>query len=300
MVTLMYRVGFVVSLFECVVGVIFNSYIVAANVLDLKRGLKLSPCDKILIVLAVNNILLQSDMNICTIIFIAYPSMIQEEKIYMTISILLLFQFYYSFWATSCLCVYYCLSIVSFKLRLFIRMKMRIPFVVTGSLVVSGVGSLLISILSMFHVRIDHVQQADNNTSNMFLSSTSIHISPAFRAVAITIGCCIPFSMAVLSVVLILTSLWTHAWNMKTSSSFSAAQVSAHVRASKVVIYLIFLFAFFLTSEVSLLSSSLAQQNIWQFLSLFFVLIYPTAQSIILILGNSKLRNRGRKMFQCS
>ncbi|XP_053328049.1 taste receptor type 2 member 7-like [Spea bombifrons] len=302
MVPLHFKVGFTISIFECVAGVLLNSFIVMVNFLDWKQGNKLSPCDKILALIAFNNIFLQCDMNVYTFIFIVIPAMVEDHAIHSTISVFLLFQFYYSFWMTSCLCFYYCLSIVNFKHTLLIRMRQRIPIVVSSQLLVSAVASFAISVLSIWNIEIEHFKQTDNSTANPSKNTKmSIEITPVYRAITIFSGCCLPFCIAVLSAALVLVSLWSHTWSMKQNSgSFSVSHIEAHRRAAGIIILLTLLFAVFYAAEVTLLSSSMAFQTFWEFVSLFFVLIYPTAQSFVLILGNTKLRRTCRQICHCS
>ncbi|KAM5152721.1 taste receptor type 2 member 9-like [Mantella aurantiaca] len=287
MVALLWAVGFIVAIVECVLGVLFNSYIIALNVAHWRRGLAPSLCDKILVLMAVNNICLQCDMNICTFIFIVFPKMLQYPNIYSPISVFLIFQFYFSFWITAALCVYYCLRIVSFKLHFFIHLKANITNVLTRFLIGSVVGSLTISVVSIWEI---HVKLTVNITSSPVIIDSSIEIGETYKYLTIFMGCCLPFMLAVLCVILTLTSLCRHYHSMKSNhSGFSIPRLDAHMRAARIMLYLITLYAIFYLSEVNLLASSLTVQSTWQMASLFFVLIYPTTQSTIVIMGNSKL-----------
>ncbi|XP_018430536.1 PREDICTED: taste receptor type 2 member 9-like [Nanorana parkeri] len=310
MVALLWVVGFIVAIAECVLGVLFNFYIIVLNAAHWRRGLPRSLCDKILVLMAINNICLQCDMNICTFLFIMYPNMLQYPNISSTVSVFLIFQFYFSFWITAILCVYYCLRIVSFKLRFFIHLKTNITNVVTRFLIGAGLGSFAISLLSIWEIHLKMCVIARNVTSSPMIIDTNIELSAitlnlssgswiidatieltqTYKFLTIGLGCCLPFVLAILSIVLTLTSLWTHYHNMKYNrSGFSIPSLDAHKRAARIMVYLSILYAIFYLSEVSLLASSLTIQSMSEMAALFFVLIYPTVQSSIVILGNSKL-----------
>ncbi|XP_072273004.1 taste receptor type 2 member 9-like [Pyxicephalus adspersus] len=310
MVAVLWVVGFIFAIVECVLGVLLNFYIIALNVADWRRGLPLSLCDKILVLMAINNIGLQCDMNICTFLYIVFPEMVQYPKIYSPISVFLVFQFYFSFWITAALCIFYCLRIVSFKIHFFMHLKANITHVVTKFLIVSGVGSFVFSLLSVWEINIKRSIITGNVTSdlltmdsNMKVSSitgnvsaipwmidTSIEMREIYKYLTIVLGCCLPFILTILSIILTLTSLWTHTCSMKNNSSgFCIPRLDAHIRAARIMLLLTILYAIFYLSEVSLLASSLSIESTWELLSLFFVLIYPTTQSSIVILGNSKL-----------
>ncbi|XP_040211791.1 taste receptor type 2 member 123-like [Rana temporaria] len=370
MVAFVWVVGLICAIVELVLGVLLNIYIIGVNVADRRRGRPLSLCDKILVLMAANNICLQSDMNICTFLFVIFPEMLQYHNVYSLISVFLIFQFYFSFWITATLCVYYCLRIVNFKLSFFIYLKTNITDVVTRFLVGSAVGSFAISLASIWEINLKLVAVTGNVTAGSFIVGTNINLSAVtgnvtsspwiadtninlsavtgnvtsspwiadtninlsavtgnvtsspwivdtnvdlaaitgnitsspqmidatiqlsktYKFLTITFGCCLPFALAVLSIILTLTSLLVHYHDMKYNpSGFSVPRLDAHMRAARIMVYLIVLYSIFYLSEVSLLASSLTIQSTSDLAALFFVLIYPTAQSTIVIVGNSKL-----------
>ncbi|XP_077306010.1 taste receptor type 2 member 9-like [Lithobates pipiens] len=327
MVAFIWVVGLICAIAECGLGVLLNIYIIGVNAVDRRRGRPLSLCDKILVLMAVNNIGLQCDMNIGTFLFIIFPEMLQYHNISCLISVFLIFQFYFSFWITAALCVYYCLRIVSFKLSFFIYLKTNITNVVTRFLIGSGVGSFATSLASIWEINLKltrnvtsssfivgaNVNLSDitgnvtsspwivnpnmelaaitgNITSSPRMIEATIQLSKTYQFLTITFGCCLPFVLAVLSIILTLTSLLVHYHSMKYNpSGFSVPRLDAHMRAARTMVYLIVFYSIFYLSEVSLLASSLTVQSTSDLAALFFVLIYPTAQSTIVILGNSKL-----------
>ncbi|KAM4011886.1 taste receptor type 2 member 9-like [Anomaloglossus baeobatrachus] len=300
MMTFSWRFGFIFAVVECVIGILFNIFIIIQNILDWKHGRRLSLCDKILVLMAVNNVCLQCDMNVATFLYIVFPSMVQFKNAYSTLSVFLIFQFYFSFWITAGLCIFYCLRIVSFKHHLFVRLKMNFSDVVARFLMLAAAGSFGISVLSIWHIEVAPSNENANVSSGVFMNDIFILVSPSYKVLSIVVGCCIPFILTVLSIILTLFSLVRHIRTMKYhQAGFSMPRMDAHIRAARIMVHLTALYAAFYISEVCLLASSLNIDTFWEFLSLIFVLIFPTAQSLIIILGNSKLRSSCLRMSRC-
>ncbi|XP_056392754.1 taste receptor type 2 member 40-like [Hyla sarda] len=284
--------GFIFAVVECVVGVFFNSHIIIQNVLDWRRGNRLSLCDKILVLMAMNNICLQCDMNIATFLYIVFPEMVQYQNTYSTLSVFLIFQFYFSFWITAGLCLFYCLRIVTFTHRLLIRLKTNISQVIPRFLLLASVGSFGLSVLSVWCIEVVPSNKNSNFSTSLLMNNVTIVLSPPYKVLTIVVGCCLPFVLTVLCTILTLSSLFTHTWSMrKNKAGFSIPRLDAHIRAARIMIYLAVLYAVFYLSEVCLLTSSLSVDNLWELMFLVVVLIYPTSQSLIIIFGNSKLRS---------
>ncbi|KAM3916050.1 taste receptor type 2 member 9-like [Leptodactylus fuscus] len=282
---------FIFAVVECILGVLFNSYIIMQNVVDWRQGRRLSLCDQILVLMAVNNICLQCDMNVATFLYIVFPEMVQYKDTYSTLSVFLIFQFYFSFWVTAGLCIFYCLRIVSFKHRLFVRLKMNISDVISRFLTLAAVGSFGLSALSIWHVKVGPTSQNVNVSTGIFMNNVTIVFSPTYKVLTILVGCCLPFVLTLLSILLTLSSLISHIWRMRNNKAgVSIPRLDAHIRAARIMVLLTVLYAEFYVSEICLLASTFSLDNFWEFLSLVFVLIYPTAQSSTIILGHSKLR----------
>ncbi|XP_073416657.1 taste receptor type 2 member 9-like [Dendrobates tinctorius] len=300
MMTFSWKFGFIFAVIECIIGVLFSIFIIIQNILDWKRGRGLSLCDKILVLMAVNNICLQCDMNVATFLYIVFPSMVQYKNAYSTLSVFQIFQFYFSFWITAGLCIFYCLRIASFKHRLFIQLKLNISDVVSRFLMLAAVGSFGISVLSIWHIEVAPSNEVMNVSGVISLNDVSILLSPSYKVLTIVVGCCVPFLLTILSIILTLFSLLRHIRTMKYSQAgFSIPGMAAHIQAARIMVHPTVLYAAFYISEVCLLVSSLNIDNFGELLSLIFVLIYPTAQSLIIILGNSKLRSSCLRMSQC-
>uniref|UniRef100_A0A8C5QBZ0 Taste receptor type 2 n=1 Tax=Leptobrachium leishanense TaxID=445787 RepID=A0A8C5QBZ0_9ANUR len=274
----------------CSIGILLNSCILAMNVRDWKRGTRLSLCDKILVLIAWNNVHLQCVMHGSLFILLFFPALYQNSVIFSMCAGVIIHQILCNVKFTSCLCIYYCLSIVTLKHPLIVCMKQRIVVVMSGLLLVAGVGSFVISILIIWNAHTEPINPTGNRTSTLLLGNLSIQVNPTYIFLIISGGCCLPFLMAFLSVSLILISLGTHAWNMKQNpSGFRVPSVDTHLRAARIMIQLILLFAIYCSSQVILFSSSWTIRSFLDIGAFFLTLTYPGTHAWILIMGNSKL-----------
>ncbi|KAJ1125812.1 hypothetical protein NDU88_004230 [Pleurodeles waltl] len=195
-----------------------------------------------------------------------------------------------SVWLTACLCVFYCVKIVDFNHPLFIWLKLRISKVVLWLQLWSVVEPLVLS----FPVYWDsHSNLNDNSTVDRKFNSTvpaeKGKLLKSYLDVAETLGFCIPLLLGVLSIAPIFPSLYRHTRRMKENAlGFSEPRLGAHIGAARILgslllIYLVIILTIFLAallkSELSLMVSEIC-----------IALITP-AESIILILGNTKLKH---------
>ncbi|KAM4604518.1 taste receptor type 2 member 40-like [Discoglossus pictus] len=301
METILLDVRLAVSAFECAAGLLNNLYIIAINVLDWKRGNKLNPCDLIQVFMAVNNICLQGLLNVFIVLFIVFPaSTFSNKNVTMSICILLMFLLYISFWFTAWLCVYYCLKIASFKHSLFIHLKLNISTLMPKLLLVSAVGSFAISIFCIWNVHLEMFTPPGNVTATPTLNNIYFLFNPPFKFITLILGGCLPLLLVVSSIALTLRSILRHVETMKNNSSIRHAHMDAHLRAAKIMILLTINFVTFYIAEVLLLSRTLHFKSLLNMISLFYILIYPTVQSTILILGNSKLKGPYLQILHCS
>ncbi|XP_053550804.1 taste receptor type 2 member 40-like [Bombina bombina] len=300
METVMENVAVGISGFEWVVGVLNNCFIVVINVHDWKNGTRSSPCDKILILIAFNNLFLQCHFNISAVLFTDFTEIIFLQNVFATLLFFLVFQLFLSFWLTAWLCVYYCLRIVSFKTYIFIYLKLIIPTLIIKLILMSAVGCFILALFGIWNIHLEPFIQTENFT-NGTTPKLYVAFSSYFRLLAILLGSCLPLLVAVCSIVLTLTSILRHVHHMKQKgSSFSDTQRDAHIKAARIMSLLTIAFIVFHSAEIFILSSKRNIRDFWNTFSVFIILIYPTAQSTILILGNPALRTTYLRILRCS
>ncbi|XP_078509287.1 taste receptor type 2 member 9-like [Lissotriton helveticus] len=274
-----------------VIGMLASAFIVTLNLLDWAKGQSLNTCDFILMALGISCTFYQ-----CFSFGAVYMNMLWCEDFYLNyisvvLSQLVIWTTISSFWLTTCLCIFYCVKIVDFNYRFFIWLKLRMSKVVPWLLL----GSVLWSLGLSAPVYWDAYANADfapNSTVNLTVNSTlpggEVEWIYSYFTVLYFFGFVAPLLLATVSITLILASLCTHIQRMKeTAAGFSQPRLKAHFGAARIVGSLLLIYIFLLVGEI-LLKQGLSPFSIF-ILQIINMSAIP-AQSIILILGNTKLK----------
>ncbi|XP_075141487.1 taste receptor type 2 member 40-like [Leptodactylus fuscus] len=276
--------------------VVFNSWIIHVNAKDWRRGVHLNLPDQILTFLGLNNILWQAvfSFDMSSIQTNLYTSF---DQIHIGWIGFMLFLGSTNIWFTAWLSIYYCMKIVNFTSRILLVCKMRIsrllPKLMVGSIVVSFIGSL-VSFWNIYPV-INH-KVIENSTYNLTSEQAFISITPSYQIVAF-LGCILPLILTLIPIGLTLSSLWRHLrrMNMNTSDSHQP-RTQAHVRAARTMVLLVSLHTDRIISSMYILSKgfNFYDVDVSIFVCWYFILWYSTAQALVLIQGNSKLRKASK------
>ena len=99
------------------------------------------------------------------------------------------------------------------------------------------------------------------------------------------------FSLALISFLLLIFSLWKHCQKMQLNvRGYRDPNAKAHTNATKIIVSFLLLYA---TYILSLLTSWIAEKHhseLVQIICMITGLMYPSVHSLILILGNAKLK----------
>ncbi|KAM5152764.1 taste receptor type 2 member 40-like [Mantella aurantiaca] len=273
-------------------GIFLNSLIVTMYIRDWGRGLILGICDQILFIMSISNVLLQIFTTLDRILslFGVYPLMPAKTFLFFTLVVLLLNDI--SFWNTAWLSIYYCIKLVSFSHRFLINLRACFPPSVMGLVLGSSVTLVLINILFFFKTQVKLMNTIINNKTISFYQ-------PAFDQVYVYIhvifGFSIPCSMTFICIGLSILTLLAHIRGVRknTSQLSSSPQVEGLLRAACTMASQAVLELSISLMMMSAIASSFSVYAtkyggfIWTSL-----MLYPSIQSIILILGNSKIKNR--------
>ncbi|XP_075421234.1 taste receptor type 2 member 7-like [Ascaphus truei] len=267
-----------------------------------RKETSLNQCDLILLSMGLSNLALLCILNAELFLYLV-PSHIQfYSEIHSALNFLGMFLLYLNFWLTAWLCVYYCIKISNFMHRLFLRVKLWVSSVLQKLLLMSAVGSFIISVPTLWLCQqIDH---QENSTYSLTANCSAVSETPAFYSSIIIIeavlGCCLPFLLSLISIGLTLTSLWGHVWRMKQKTpDFSIPRLQVHSRAARTMILLVVLSMSFIITEIYFLFFLYDIENILKEIFGFFFLCYPTAQAFLLIQGNTKLRRVCQGLLHC-
>ncbi|XP_053328047.1 taste receptor type 2 member 40-like [Spea bombifrons] len=285
-----------VGIFSWLSGLLLNCWILSVNTKDYRAGIRLSPCDQLLTLMGSANLVLQTALSadIVLLTFRSYSAYVTQ--VHRKILSVQMFLISLSLWLTVWLSVYYCLRIVNFTHGLLFTLKMRISAFLPRLLVFSVVHSFFIAIPSVWTISVKVLPSPfQNMTLNSTINRTDLSMDFHYFMV-IFLGCIIPLSLTLIPIGATLRSLWKHTRRMK-KNDFGRPQIQAHVTAARTMILLTILYVMFYVASISVLSCSFNIRSIEMHFSWFFIMFYPTTQSIVLIAGNSKLR-KAAKSFQ--
>ncbi|XP_075687749.1 taste receptor type 2 member 4-like [Rhinoderma darwinii] len=243
----------------------------------------------ILISTAVTNVLLQCSVTLDGLLYIFGSHMMFAQGVYVMDFVLVYFLLEVSFWHTTWLSIYYCLKLVNLPNPFFFQLKLRFPSIVPLLLTGSFIGSLLINAPFLWTLQITGFPNETDYRFEMFFPFTMFNV---------IFGCCFPFLITFTSIVLSVTSLLSHILKVKSDeTNFRRPQLKAHIGAVKTMVTRLTLDLILCLVATGLLTSEMTFVIAVDTACWLFLMLYSTLQSIVLILGNPKLKT---KLFTCS
>ncbi|XP_006164882.1 taste receptor type 2 member 13 [Tupaia chinensis] len=272
-----------------ILGNLSNGFIVLTNCIDWTRKRKLSLADQILTALAIFRIGMIWEIIVSWFGYLHYLNLFTPgEELRIAIFTWAIVN-HFSLWLATMLSIFYLLKIASFANPIFLYLKQRVKKIILMILL----GSLVFLFLNMIelniHIRVWKHQYERNTTWNSERSDFALFSSLVLFTM--TMFSLIPFSVALISFLLLIFSLWKHLQKMQLySEEHRDFRTKAHVNALKTVISFLLLFASFFLSLLMSWISQMHRNELANMLSQTLGMMYPSAHSFILILGNSKLR----------
>ena len=198
-----------------------------------------------------------------------------------------------SVWFATCLSIFYFFKISNFFHPLFLWIKWRIDKLILRTLLACVILSLCFSLPVTENLNDDF--RGCVKTKKRINSTLRCKVNKAGHAsvkVNLNLVMLFPFSVSLVSFLLLILSLWRHTKQMQLNvTGYKDPSTTAHVKATKAVISFLALFVVyclaFLIATSSYFMPESALAVIWGEL---IALIYPSSHSFILILGNSKLK----------
>ncbi|XP_069057765.1 taste receptor type 2 member 9-like [Pleurodeles waltl] len=272
-----------------VIGILASAFIVTLNLLDWGKGRRLNTCDLILVTLGISCTCFQ-----CTVVgksyfYVLCRASLNFDNIYTALFTLHVYTGRTSLWLTASLCVFYCMKIVDLNHWLYIWLKLRIsklvPWLLLGSFVVSPLLNMPLY-WSACKVFFEHT--TPNLTANAAVPGFEMRWTLWHDLAIMLLDLCLPLLVCMACISLILTSLYRHTRRMKDSpSGFSKAHLEAHFRVARVVGSLLLVYIFLTLAELAYTIPYSYQVSL---VAQIIISSSAPAQSIILILGNAKLK----------
>nr|DBA18878.1 TPA: hypothetical protein GDO54_014773 [Pyxicephalus adspersus] len=270
-------------------GTSLNVWIIGVNILDWWKVGSPSSVDLILSFIGLINCIQQIDITL-DIIFAGSLSYVGfADEIHLRFLKVLICLTSLNLWSTVWLCTYYCCRIVSFTSGILFRLKMKIRILIPKLLAMSIIESVIITIPSSWNVYV-----SDRNLGQNATNGQKIIVTRVSYLVTLLIGTIVPLLLALIPTGLTLISLWRHTRRMKKNTPDLSTK--AHIRASLTMVLLITLHITICAVSVFIVLSSFNTDHLARYISWFVIYFYSTLQAVVLISGNSKLKNGGRQL----
>ncbi|KAM5251212.1 taste receptor type 2 member 7-like [Hipposideros larvatus] len=283
----------IIAAVEFSVGILGNAFIGLVNCMDWMKNRKIASVDLILTSLAISRIFLLCLIMYDSVLLMLYPGVFISSQEFRIFDFFWTLTNHVSVWFATCLSIFYFLKIANFFHPLFLWMKWRIDKMIPRILLVCLVLSVVIS-LPITEDRNDDFRlcvRAKGKT-NLTLRCRVDKAQYVSIKVCLNLLTLFPFSVSLISFLLLILSLWRHTRQMQLSATgFRDASMEAHLGAMKAVISFLLLFlVYYLSFIVATSTELIIESDLAVMVCEFIALIYPSSHSLILILGNIKLR----------
>ncbi|XP_005407151.1 PREDICTED: taste receptor type 2 member 1-like [Chinchilla lanigera] len=287
MLTNQFIVHFLIAVTQFLTGAFTNGFIVVVNAVDFIRQRQMAPLNLLISCLATSRIILQM------FIFLAHLPLLSlmKQEVFSKLNIIFMFLNIWGLWLATWLGVFYCAKIATIPHPLFFWMKMRIskvvPWLILGSMLYASISS---GIHEKHAFVVNYFSKNATQTKRIDIVPLSILI---FHVT-------VPLIVFFIAVVLLIFSLGRHVQQMRgIVMGTSNVRWGAPIRAILSILSFLFLY-FFHYMMVILLFGQILQFG--SFLFEFFTLLagtYPSIHSVILIVGNPKLKQIAKKFLLC-
>ncbi|XP_065257458.1 taste receptor type 2 member 7-like [Emys orbicularis] len=278
---------------ELLAGVVANGYIVALNCIDWVKSRKLTSYDKIITSLAFSRFCLQVFVSSDNFLYKLYPVFFYMNETSSPYAVIWMFINQVSLCFASCLSVFYCVKIASFNQALFNWLKLRLSKLVPWLLLGSVLYCLVTTVAFTMFTYSSH-NSTDCLSRNVTISDNNKNYA-VFTFLIHGIGSISPIILFIASSALLIISLWRHIRKMNLNSdlnpSFRNPTMDAHVRALKSVVSFFILYnIYYMALTLSIGSLAYVSDELRITVCTIIVAAYPSLHSIVLILGNPKLK----------
>ncbi|NXP25690.1 T2R40 protein, partial [Scytalopus superciliaris] len=251
-----------------------------------------SPYDIIMISLSLYRFILQSWSMLDVFLVIFYNRSLYEENVFVVVKTVYMFLNYSSLWSGAWLSVFYCVKVASFTQSFFIWLKQRIANLVPWMLITSSLYSFATALPFAWDVYGVH----NNFTAPLTVANTSEMGVTRKDSLALLILLCnagisLPFTLSVLSSILLIQSLWIHTRKMQgNATGFRDPSLQAHMSAIKSVCSFLIIYTIYFICLLLLSCNIFSQLSIGKSMCIIVMAACPAGHSMVLIWSNPKFR----------
>ncbi|XP_004611464.1 taste receptor type 2 member 8-like [Sorex araneus] len=273
---------------ESMIGMLANGYIGLMSWIDSIQKNKTPSLNCILTSLAISRICLLIRIIVSDIIKIVYPDFNKDVKLLIVLSAFWILFNYSSLWFATCLNVFYLLKIANFSSPLFLWLKWRIDRVLLVGLTICSLSSLLTAI-PIYYKGSYRFSEHQRNITEMFHVSEIKYFNPSTLPNLLAL---VPVTVSLISFFLLILSLWRHTKHMKLNfTGWRDPSTEAHITAMKnVTSFLLLLFVYYGACLLVTYCHLIEEERLACMLGKILMILYPSGHSLILIIGNSKLK----------
>nr|XP_004611441.2 unnamed protein product [Sorex araneus] len=281
---------------EFIIGMLGNVFIGLVNCYGWVKTRKISFFDLILTGLAVSRISQLLVYFLESLVMGPYPELYITYKLAKPCSFLWRITNHLTTWLATCLSVVYFLKIAQYSHPLFLWLKRRMNRVVLVTLAFSLLFVIFdFLLLETFNDAFqDYPTRHTLNLTSFSDRRKSLHVQ---SLIFLSLTYCIPIAVTLISLLFLFRSLVRHTRNLQLNSLGPRdTSTEAHKKAMKMMMSFLFLV---MVHSISTISSNWIFYMFWssKFIRLLMLAVYifPLGHSLILILGNSKLRRTALK-----
>uniref|UniRef100_H0VVR6 Taste receptor type 2 n=1 Tax=Cavia porcellus TaxID=10141 RepID=H0VVR6_CAVPO len=286
-------IHFLIVVTQFLTGVLTNGFIVVVNVVDFIKHRQMAPLDLLLSCLATSRITLQMLIILSHLVLLSFVKMSVLTKL----NTVLMFVSDWGLWLATWLGVFYCARITTISHPMFFWLKRRISKLVPCLIL----GSTLYSfIMSGFHEK-QSVNLIQNVMLNFFSKNATHLMGIESAATSVLIfHFMVPLLVFLIALLVLIVTLGRHTWRMRAMSPGTRDPRSrAPLRALlSILSFLILYFSHYMMSILFMFQTLQFGSFLFEFCSLT-VAIYPSIHSVILILGNAKLKQSAKRFLLC-
>ncbi|XP_055970992.1 taste receptor type 2 member 8-like [Sorex fumeus] len=285
---------------ESIIGILANGYIGLIFWIDSVKKKKTPSISYILTSLAISRIFLLFIIVVGDIVLILYPDFYENAKLVIVFSAFWISINYSSLWFATFLNVFYLLKIANFSGPRFLWLKWRIDratfWILLLGLAVCSLSSCLTAIPNYYKDSYGFTEH-QRNITEMFHVSEIKYFNPSVLPNLLAV---VPISVSLISFFLLILSLWRHIKQMKLNASgWRDPSTEAHITAMKNVTSFLFLLFMYYGACLLVTYSDILKGKIVSGLGKIIVILYPTGHSLILIIGNSRLKQAFVRILRC-